>query len=308
VGQKNYTGTSIGNPDYLADAAISAFNSSGTNSQITHTYYDTPVAAGGGIAAVNQNNLRKRVAASTYADSQGGPVLRATYYTYDLDGNVKTLWQQLDGLSTATTNTGLKRIDYEYDQVSGKVNFVRYQDGMPDRFYYGYTYDADNRLTGAWSGVNDLTDTLTHSYLAIMTKRQNAVYYYYLHGPLRRMELGDSLAKVQGVDYAYTLQGWLKGINSTSAKANMDMGQDSLTVAKDAYGFSLGYYTNDYNPIGGALISDVSFLSRACLKRKAIDLLFFVLFIRQTSVYPEELAELSFLFLTAMNDTALIIT
>jgi hypothetical protein len=37
----------------------------------------------------------------------------------------------------------------------------------------------------------------------------------------------------------------------TSAKANMDMNKDSLAVAKDAYGYSIGYYTNDYKPIGG---------------------------------------------------------
>jgi len=257
VGQKNYTGTSIGSPDYLQNATIQTFNTSGTNSQVTDTYYDSPVAtiAGhtNGIATVTQSNLRKRVAASTYTETQGSAALRATYYNYDIDGNVKTLWQQLDGLYVPSTNAGLKRIDYEYDLVSGKVNFVRYQDTQPDAYYYSYAYDADNRLTGAWSSVNDLTDTLTHSYLPTITKKQDAQYYYYLHGPLRRMELGDSLSKVQGIDYAYTLQGWLKGVNSTSAKANMDMNMDSLAVAKDAYGFSLGYYTNDYKPIGGTI-------------------------------------------------------
>ncbi|WP_040625572.1 hypothetical protein [Mucilaginibacter paludis] len=51
----------------------------------------------------------------------------ATYYNYDLDGNVKTLWQQIGGL-------GLKRVDYEYDLVSGKVNFVGYQQNKADQF------------------------------------------------------------------------------------------------------------------------------------------------------------------------------
>jgi hypothetical protein len=32
------------------------------------------------------------------------------------------------------------------------------------------------------------------------------------HGPLARVELGEHL--VQGLGHAYTLQGWLKGINS----------------------------------------------------------------------------------------------
>jgi|GEM_PF-6087519 len=65
------------------------------------------------------------------------------------------------------------------------------------------------------------------------------------------MELGGDGAAVQGLDYAYTLQGWLKGVNSASGASYYDMGLDSATVAKDAYGYSLGYYTGDYTPIGG---------------------------------------------------------
>jgi RHS repeat-associated protein len=261
VGQKNYTGTSIGSPDYLADATISSFNAAGTNSQVTDTWYDAPVPTvsgnTNGIASLpGQSNLRKRVAASTYTETQGGPALRATYYNYDLDGNVKTLWQQIDGLYQNSTNTGLKRVDYEYDLVSGKVNFVRYQDSQPDAFYYSYNYDADNRLTQAYSGITAIVDTLTHSYLPLPMKKRDAAYYYYLHGPLRRMTIGNNNANVQGVDYAYTLQGWLKGVNSAYATAATDIGQDGAdlthTTARDAYGYSLGYYTGDYSPIGGA--------------------------------------------------------
>jgi hypothetical protein len=42
--------------------------------------------------------------------------------------------------------------------------------------------------------------------------------------PLQRVELGEHL--VQGTDYAYTLQGWLKGINSDRLKPENDMGLD----------------------------------------------------------------------------------
>jgi len=256
VGQKNYTGTSIGTPNYLINTVINSFNAAGTNSQVTDTYYDSPVptVAGNtnGIATLpGQSNLRKRVAASTYTETQGSPALRATYYNYDIDGNVKTIWQQVNGLYQNSTNTGLKRIDYEYDLVSGKVNFVRYQDTQPDAFYYQYSYDADNRLTNAQSGIAAMVDTLTHSQLLPTTGKQDAAYSYYLHGPLRRMELGDINSKVQGVDYAYTLQGWLKGVNSATGTPTADMGQDGITAARDAYGYSLGYYTNDYKPIGG---------------------------------------------------------
>jgi len=181
-------------------------------------------------------------------------VSRGTYYTYDIDGNVSSLWQQLDGLYEPITNAGLKRIDYEYDLVSGKVNFVRYQDGQQDAFYYGYNYDADNRITGAWTSPVALVDTLTGSYLMAFISRQDAQYYYYLHGPLRRMELGTQGLLLQGMDYAYTLQGWLKGVNSADGTTAADMGQDGIPgskIAADNLAYSLGYYTGDYNPIGG---------------------------------------------------------
>lgn len=58
------------------------------------------------------------------------------------------------------------------------------------------------------------------------------------------------------IDYAYTLQGWLKGINSTAVgDGAFDMGEDGNTgsankyVARDAFGFSLNYYAGDYASI-----------------------------------------------------------
>ncbi len=243
-------------PNYLEDSgALNTFLAGGSNGQITHTWYDAPAPAGNGIASFSeQDNLRKRVAASTYTDVAGNNVQSATYYNYDLDGNVKTLWQQISGLPT-------KRIDYEYDLVSGKVNFVRYQDGSADQFYYKYVYDAENRLTEAWTGTRAIADPYNGSYL--IDGKQDAQYYYYLHGPLRRVELGDAngQGRVQGIDYAYTLQGWLKGVNSTALAPATDMGNDGTaasdsvlpsTIAQDAYGYSLGYYSGDYTPIGGS--------------------------------------------------------
>ena len=72
-------------------------------------------------------------------------------------------------------------------------------------------------------------------------------------------------------DYAYTLQGWLKGVNTTAigyntaAAGQLDMGKDGVAsttatgpnpVAIDAVGYALHYYHNtangykDYTPIG----------------------------------------------------------
>ncbi|OMP75485.1 RHS repeat domain-containing protein [[Flexibacter] sp. ATCC 35208] len=60
--------------------------------------------------------------------------------------------------------------------------------------------------------------------------------------------------QVQGVDYAYTVQGWLKGVNSTAVTPGYDPGGDGgsgTQVAKDVFGFALHYYGGrDYSPIG----------------------------------------------------------
>src|SRR5205823_8886207 len=81
----------------------------------------------------------------------------------------------------------------------------------------------------------------------------DAKYFYYSHGPLARMELGND--PVQGVDYIYTLQGWIKGVNSNALNETRDPGQDgkSLTVnaniPPDVFGYTLNYYNGDYKPI-----------------------------------------------------------
>jgi RHS repeat-associated protein len=90
---------------------------------------------------------------------------------------------------------------------------------------------------------------------------KDATYRYYLHGPLARVELGD--IEVQGVDYTYTLQGWLKGVNSNTLDATRDPGQDGLDaqgphVGRDAFGFSLSYFRGDYTAINETMWNTVS--------------------------------------------------
>ncbi|MFN6348531.1 MAG: hypothetical protein ACK4VL_01265, partial [Chitinophagales bacterium] len=64
--------------------------------------------------------------------------------------------------------------------------------------------------------------------------------------------------QVQGIDYAYTLQGWLKGINASTLNTNYDMGRDgdaslvgniNAKTATDAIALTLRYYQNDYKQI-----------------------------------------------------------
>jgi hypothetical protein len=80
---------------------------------------------------------------------------------------------------------GLICENYKYDLVSGKVNLVKYQHGQTDQFYYQYKYDAENRLTEAWSSIEaSVTPYGFGSRLTDPYRKLDASYEYYLHGPL----------------------------------------------------------------------------------------------------------------------------
>ncbi|MEO6498711.1 MAG: hypothetical protein ABIN95_06850, partial [Mucilaginibacter sp.] len=242
----------------------------GTKEQITVTKYDeayppfaVSTAAG---SALLQKNLRNRVSYTYVKDRESTnpnyPWDAATFYTYDIHGNVDTLLQDYKtgmgsvncaGNPSNPSGNRFKKIAYAYDLISGKVNDVAYQPGQADQFYHHYNYDAENKLT-----------EVTTSKDKIYWERE-AVYDYYRHGPLARTLLGQN--QVQGLDYAYTLQGWLKGVNSTavlntSAGTAYDIGRDGMAaalnnnslVARDAYGFSLNYFTGDYAAINTSVI------------------------------------------------------
>lgn len=222
--------------DMLDSTAVKNWLTSGTDRQITKTIYDLPVSTFQNILA-----SRKRVTASIYLESSGNGEGDSTLYNYDILGNVKTLQQHIKALVAVDGTNGKKQIDYDYDLVSGKVNRVSYQLGKGDQFMYSYLYDADNRVIESRSSRDGLV------------WRTDASYLYYLHGPLARTELGH--LKSQGVDYAYTLQGWLKGINSDTLNPFYDMARDGhfssiyKRVARDVYGMKLGYYGGDYAQI-----------------------------------------------------------
>jgi RHS repeat-associated protein len=240
VGEKSDPDDDIRDVDMLDSIAVKNWLASGTDRQITKTIYDEPV----NLTLQTLSTSRKRVTASIYLENSGDSEGDSSIYVYDINGNVKTLVQYLKGLVAVDATNGRKRIDYDYDLVSGKMNRVDYQHGKGDQFYYRYDYDADNRVIRSLSSRDKLIWT------------EDASYAYYLHGPLARTELGQY--KVQGVDYTYTLQGWLKGMNSDSLSPAYDMANDGKSgtiygrVSRDVYGFKLGYYNGDYAPVGGA--------------------------------------------------------
>ncbi len=237
------------------------FNGSQNREQITRTTYD--VAASNltvGYPPLAQQNLRNRVSFSQVFEYDPGSTPEAqtfthssaTYYTYDIHGNVDNLLQDYNQLLGSFTGNRFKIIKYNYDLISGKVNNVAYQPGFIDQYYHKYEYDAENKLTQVHTSRDGLY------------WERDATYKYYRHGPLARTTLGQ--LQVQGLDYAYTLQGWLKGVNATAVMPiqggiSYDMGTDGLglgtpgrnLVARDAYSFSLNYFNNatggDYKPI-----------------------------------------------------------
>ena len=277
VGQKPQTSVMTQTISRDKDLLQTWINGSNNKEQLTRTVYDMPYAGTEFSYLLIQRNLRNRVSyTQVWNLSSQSYANGATYYTYDIHGNVDTLLQDYGNSANANimnlAGHRFKRIAYNYDLISGKVNMVSYQPGYvspvtgqwvtnTDRFYHKYMYDAENKLTG----VETSRDSLLWE--------RDATYYYYKHGPLARTVLGQQ--QVQGVDYAYTLQGWLKGVNSTAPSnfpegggqgiydigGDGKLGSSNTLVARDAYGFSLNYYTatvgtstvNDYKSINSTV-------------------------------------------------------
>src|SRR5690606_734116 len=80
-----------------------------------------------------------------------------------------------------------------------------------------------------------LNSTLTSTDRFIWDK--DASYDYYLHGPLARVELAEH--RVQGMDYNYTLQGWIKGVNMPYA-GDPGADGDGLISGNDVFAYALG--------------------------------------------------------------------
>jgi len=235
--------------DRLPSLSYAAWLNAGTNRhQITRTWYDEMPATtsltprGQSLYNAGQlSNLRMRVASVTYLDEPSQtsyPYDNAMHYRYDMHGNVSTLFRENPNL--IGYNYDVSRIDYNYDIISGKVNEVHSNPGKLDEFHHKYYYDADNRVVAVYTSKDGLI------------WEKDAKYFFYKHGPLLRTEIGDR--EVQASDYAYTINGWIKGVNSNMASSANDIGKDGLSATNnlnryfgvDGYGYTLGYYTGDY--------------------------------------------------------------
>jgi RHS repeat-associated protein len=228
--------------------AWDTWHNAGTKTSITRTFYDEPLSTAiNNLFTGGQQNLRLRVATVAYYDTDVANTQfnYASHYTYDVHGNVKQVIQDVPELQHLANDK--KEISYDYEIVSGNVKQVNYQSAKQDQFYHQYNYDEDNRLKEVITSRDSIIwDT-------------DATYYYYHHGPLARVEIGHH--KVQAADYAYTINGWLKGVNSSTLVASRDIGKDGAAdyainqpllhahIGRDAYGFTLGYFEDDYKSI-----------------------------------------------------------
>ena len=201
-----------------------------TKSERTYTVYDQKANVQF-IGNKPQRYLQNRVS-YVYNDNNV-----YSYYSYDVHGNVEWMIQELPEL-------GKQFIAYDYDILTGNVNQVSYNKGRADQFFHKYTYDEQNRIKEVFTSKDGVIWD------------NDARYDFYAHGPIQRVEIGDD--KIQGTDFVYTLQGWLKGINHPNLKVS-DPGNDGSSItahAKDVYGQVLSYFDEDFNRDGSAFNSD----------------------------------------------------
>ena len=225
LGEFNPSGTSLAFGSSTLEAVLESTASNGglsggSRSDRTTTLYhiaDPNFASESGLSGYTQQFMMGGV---SYIENEHNK----TWYSYDENGNTAWVAQHIHGLNRTFT------VDYEYD-FSGKITEVIYQkNNSAERFYHHYIYDKDQRLWRVFTsrdGVN---------------KELQVMYHYYLHGPLKRVELANQL---QGIDYVYTIHGWLKSINHLDN--SHDPGNDgNNSFAPDVFGMSLEYFSGDY--------------------------------------------------------------
>ncbi len=209
------------------------FNTDTDVNDWSRIHYDVPDPNFNNLTHVNdnssnfvQNFVRNAVSWTENANN-------STWFCYDERGRV--VW-------TAQKPKALNRtfvIQYTYDFL-GNVTQVKQSSFLAGSelnvFYHHYEYDTDKRLTKAYTSLDGVNKTL------------HASYQYYLHGPLKRIELAGNL---QGIDFIYNIHGWLESINHPNI--NKDPGQDGIpgsahaNFRPDVFGLLLDYYDSEFN-------------------------------------------------------------
>lgn len=201
-----------------------------TGSAMTAAYGDPKYTQNRVYMTFNYKSFSYSVSAGVSYESMFDG-LSCTYYSYDPHGNVEWMIKYQKGMQVSM-------LRYEYDLITNNVIHVYYNEFSSDRFEHRYTYDSDKRIVKAETSRDGIT------------WEQDGRYEYYDHGPLKRLVMGED--KNQGLDYTYTLQGWLKAINNPQLLTRNDPGMDSemggshANTARDAFGMVLSYYSGDF--------------------------------------------------------------
>jgi hypothetical protein len=189
----------------------------GTSHDWVKTTYDFPdehFVASTGIENFFQEYVRNSVSTTENINIK-------TWYSYDEFGRIAWMAQKPAKLSVSFLT------QYTYDflgQVISVCNSSFKNGARLTEFYHYYEYDKDQRLRKVYTSTDGIS------------KKIRATYQYYLHGPLKRIELGEDL---QGIDFVYTIQGGLKQINHP--RVELDPGDDD----NDVFGMILDYEESD---------------------------------------------------------------
>ncbi|MCT4644997.1 MAG: RHS repeat-associated core domain-containing protein [Carboxylicivirga sp.] len=225
------------------NAYVNNSNTPGAKSNTSNIIYDIADASIPIVTGLTSNDLKQTFVSGNVSKTYNNDV--ATWYSYDAYGRVKWILREYNALSPSDKHKYWK---YHYDGA-GNVTQVDFQPQKnSESFYHKYTYDNNNRL-----------NTVSTSSTASGNFKQHARYYYYQHGPLKRVELGN---KLQGIDYVYTINGMLKSINTPEGINDFtkDPGRDSDVAGgngfkPDKFAMALDYHPTDY--LGNASVRQV---------------------------------------------------
>jgi hypothetical protein len=203
------------------------------------TYYDEPGPAVTDLSSsLTQEFLFGAVSWTENVNIQ-------TWYSYDEFGRVTWVAQRPKALAVTFVT------EYKYDFL-GKVKTVinsRHIGGHAvEVLYHHYEYDQDQRLKEVYTSTNGTSRTL------------RAKYKYYLHGPLKRIELGNG---VQGIDFIYNINGWLTQINHPENMQDPGQdGQNGSAFSKDAFGMLIDYYETSLIGVSTGKLQDPNLFHR----------------------------------------------
>ncbi len=203
----------------------------------TKTSYDLPDAnfttATGLPSTYKQTFMRGAVSSTENPNNK-------TWYSYDGMGRLRWIAQKPTGLGLVFVS------EYGYDFL-GNVTVAStkaFSGSTPvSKFYHHYTYDKDMRLSEVRTSRDSVKKTL------------QAKYLYYVHGPLKRIELATTL---QGIDFVYNINGWLQSINNPAG----DPGGDGQSGAhsgfrRDAFSMVLDYYESTMSGLFSSVAQQV---------------------------------------------------